>query len=127
MQIQNLAENLGLDVEDFNELFELYVETTSSELKELKAAIDAGDAEKVHEKAHSLKGSSPVQRRLLIPLAGFLLLLIGGFGLVLFKTRQGSLNQFSKQILEDASGELAGSLNNGATEPELVKELKTLV
>ena len=58
MQIQNLAENLGLDVEDFNELFELYVETTSSELKELKAAIDAGDAEKVHEKAHSLKGSS---------------------------------------------------------------------
>ena len=58
MQIQNLAENLGLDVEDFNELFELYVETTSSELEELKAAIDAGDAEKAHEKAHSIKGSS---------------------------------------------------------------------
>ncbi len=58
MEVTNLAENLGLDVEDFNELFELYVETTSSELEELKAAINAGDAEKAHAKAHSIKGSS---------------------------------------------------------------------
>jgi len=58
MEVTNLAENLGLDVEDFNELFELYVETTSSDLEELKAAIDAGDAEKAHAKAHSIKGSS---------------------------------------------------------------------
>ncbi|RLB14131.1 MAG: hypothetical protein DRG35_05855 [Deltaproteobacteria bacterium] len=58
MQIQNLADNLGLDVEDFNEVFEIYRETTSSDLEELKRALDQGDAEKVHQKAHSIKGAS---------------------------------------------------------------------
>ncbi|HDH86975.1 MAG TPA: Hpt domain-containing protein [Desulfobacteraceae bacterium] len=58
MQIQNLADNLGLDVEDFNEVFEIYMETTSSDLEELKRALDQGDAEKVHQKAHSIKGAS---------------------------------------------------------------------
>ena len=58
MQVRELAENLGLDVEDFNEIFELYMETTVSDLKELKAALQAGDAEKVHQEAHSIKGAS---------------------------------------------------------------------
>ena len=58
MDVKKLAENLGLDLEDFYELFELYMEVTSSEFQELKAALRDGDAERVHEKAHSIKGSS---------------------------------------------------------------------
>jgi HPt (histidine-containing phosphotransfer) domain-containing protein len=49
---------LGLEEEEFTELFSLYKETTASDLKELKFAITAGDAEKAHEKAHSIKGAS---------------------------------------------------------------------
>ena len=58
MEAKKLAENLGLEEEEFTELFGLYKETTSSDLKELKFAITAGDAEKAHEKAHSIKGAS---------------------------------------------------------------------
>ena len=58
MELEKLAERLGLDVEDIRELLELYVETTTSDLAELKEAIEAKDARLVHEKAHSIKGSS---------------------------------------------------------------------
>jgi HPt (histidine-containing phosphotransfer) domain-containing protein len=58
MEAKKLAENLGLEEDEFTELFSLYKETTSSDLKALKFAIRAGDAEKAHEKAHSIKGAS---------------------------------------------------------------------
>ena len=58
MDIKKLAENIELDLEDFNEIFELYMEITSSEFQELKAALRDGDAKRVQEKAHSIKGSS---------------------------------------------------------------------
>lgn len=58
MKAKKIAENLGLEEEKFAELFGLYKETASSDLKELKFAISAGDAEKAHEKAHSIKGAS---------------------------------------------------------------------
>ena len=58
MEIERLADNLGLDVEDMDELLDLYVETTSSDLEGLRAAISAGDAEEVDRKAHSIKGAS---------------------------------------------------------------------
>jgi HPt (histidine-containing phosphotransfer) domain-containing protein len=58
METTKLPENMGVDVEDFKELFKLYMETTSSDLEQLKTALNAGDAENVHEKAHSIKGAS---------------------------------------------------------------------
>jgi len=58
MEVKNLAENLGLDTEEFNEIFEIYMESTASDLEELKDALQAGDAEKAHQKAHSIKGAS---------------------------------------------------------------------
>lgn len=58
MKIQELAENLGLDLESYNEIFGIYVKTTSSDLEKLKEALQDGDAERAHEKAHSIKGSS---------------------------------------------------------------------
>ncbi|MCD6562144.1 MAG: Hpt domain-containing protein [Deltaproteobacteria bacterium] len=58
MEIQKLADNLGLDLEEYTEILELYVERTSSDLKELKTALAAGDGEKVHSRSHSIKGAS---------------------------------------------------------------------
>ena len=58
MELEKLAERLGLDVEDIRELLELYVETTCSDLAELKGAIEAKDAQLAHAKAHSIKGAS---------------------------------------------------------------------
>jgi HPt (histidine-containing phosphotransfer) domain-containing protein len=58
MELEKLAERLGLDVEDIRELFELYVETTASDLAELKEAIETKDAHLAHAKAHSIKGAS---------------------------------------------------------------------
>jgi len=58
MELQKLAERLGLDLEDIRELLELYVETTTSDIAELKGAIEAKDAQLAHAKAHSIKGAS---------------------------------------------------------------------
>ncbi len=58
MELEKLAERLGLDVEDIRELLELYVETTTSDLAQLKGAIEAKDAQLAHAKAHSIKGAS---------------------------------------------------------------------
>ncbi len=58
MELEKLAQRLGLDVEDIEELLELYIETTSSDLAELKGAIEAKDAQIAHTKAHSIKGGS---------------------------------------------------------------------
>ncbi|OEU70058.1 MAG: hypothetical protein BA863_01635 [Desulfovibrio sp. S3730MH75] len=58
MELEKIAEKLGLDVEDVEELFELYVETTTSDLAELRGAIEAKDEQLAHAKAHSIKGAS---------------------------------------------------------------------
>lgn len=58
MELGKLADKLGLDVEDIIELFELYVETTASDLVELKGAIQGKDSQLAHAKAHSIKGAS---------------------------------------------------------------------
>lgn len=58
MGLEKIAEKIGLDVEDVEELFELYVETTNSDLAELKGAVEVKDAQLAHAKAHSIKGAS---------------------------------------------------------------------
>lgn len=58
----------------------------------------------------SIRSIKPLQRRLLVPLAVVLLLLVGGFGLVVFSSQQKALYQSSQQELEHAAGELYESL-----------------
>jgi HPt (histidine-containing phosphotransfer) domain-containing protein len=53
-----VAEKLGLDVESFYELFNLYKATTSRELEETEKALRNADAEKIHKMMHSIKGAS---------------------------------------------------------------------
>ena len=48
IDIQKLADQLGLDVEDYTELIDLYIETTKADFEDLKTALADQDAKEVH-------------------------------------------------------------------------------
>jgi HPt (histidine-containing phosphotransfer) domain-containing protein len=58
MNCKELAENLGLEEEEYLELLELFVETTASNLDKLQSGLADGDSGEVSEAAHTIKGSS---------------------------------------------------------------------
>lgn len=58
MELKELAENLGLEVDEFLELVELYVETSSADIIRLESAVRQKNIKGVVEASHSLKGSS---------------------------------------------------------------------
>jgi len=58
MNIGELAENIGLEEDEYLELVELFVETGMTDMDKLQSAIDAGNAEEVARASHSLKGAS---------------------------------------------------------------------
>lgn len=58
MDIKELAENIGLDEDEYLELLELFLETTESNLNKLKSGVDASDAQQVVEASHTIKGSA---------------------------------------------------------------------
>ena len=53
-----LAENLGLEEEEFQELIRLFVETSMSDLEALHSALEENNATKVRMAAHSIKGAA---------------------------------------------------------------------
>ncbi len=58
MDFKELAEELGLEEEEYQELVELFIETSRPDLDQLQAAIDEGNAENAGNIAHSLKGAA---------------------------------------------------------------------
>jgi HPt (histidine-containing phosphotransfer) domain-containing protein len=58
VNLQALAERLGFEPDEFSELADLFVETETGELAEMKAAVASGDADAAAKKAHSLKGAA---------------------------------------------------------------------
>jgi HPt (histidine-containing phosphotransfer) domain-containing protein len=58
MNCKELAENLGIEEEEYIELLELFVETTASNLDRLQSGLVAGDSGAVSEAAHTIKGAS---------------------------------------------------------------------
>lgn len=58
MDVKGLADNLGLEEEEYLELLELFLETTESNLEKLRVGIDRGNTEEVVASSHSIKGSS---------------------------------------------------------------------
>ena len=58
MDIRQLAENLGLEEEEYLELIGLFIETGMSDLNKLQSAIREGSAEKAVSAAHSIKGAA---------------------------------------------------------------------
>jgi histidine phosphotransfer protein HptB len=58
MKMREMAENIGLDEQDFLELAGLFLDTSRGDLKQLKAASLSEDYPKVVSSAHSIKGAS---------------------------------------------------------------------
>lgn len=58
MKLKELAENIGLEEDEFFELMELFLETSFSDLSRLQSAIVAKDIPQVVEAAHSIKGAA---------------------------------------------------------------------
>ena len=58
MNIQELAENLGLEKDEYLELLDLFIDTAASDISELQAAIEEENGEKAVGAAHSLKGAA---------------------------------------------------------------------
>jgi HPt (histidine-containing phosphotransfer) domain-containing protein len=58
MNINELAENLGLEPDEYLEILELLADSGKADIASLEEAIAANDAEGVVRAAHSLKGAS---------------------------------------------------------------------
>jgi HPt (histidine-containing phosphotransfer) domain-containing protein len=58
MDIKALADNLGLEEDEYLELADLLVETGMVDLSRMESAFKAGDSDGAAKAAHSLKGAS---------------------------------------------------------------------
>lgn len=58
MNVKEMAENIGLEEDEFRELVELFIETAGSDFDRLKTALNEGDAEKVARCAHTINGAA---------------------------------------------------------------------
>ena len=58
MNFNELADNLGLEKEEYLELIELFIETGMSDINKLRFAVDEVNAENAADAAHSIKGAS---------------------------------------------------------------------
>ena len=58
MDIKALAENLGLEEDEYLELADLLVDTGMVDLNKIESAIKEGDTDTAAKAAHSIKGAS---------------------------------------------------------------------
>ncbi len=58
MNLKKLAEDLGLEEDEYMSMIELFFESGGADLKKIEASVAAGDAARGHEASHSLKGSA---------------------------------------------------------------------
>ena len=58
MNINELADNLGLEPDEYMEIIELLVDSGKADIASLEQAIAANNAEGVVKAAHSIKGAS---------------------------------------------------------------------
>ena len=58
MDIKALAENLGLEEDEYLELADLLVDTGMVDLSKMESAIREGDTDTAAKAAHSIKGAS---------------------------------------------------------------------
>ncbi len=58
MTLKHLAENVGLEEDEYLQLLQLFIETSMSYLGKMKSAIRVGDAKIVYEMTHSIRGAA---------------------------------------------------------------------
>lgn len=58
MNFKELADNIGLEEEDYRELIELFLDTGKADYDQLKQSLSASDSEQVARSAHTISGAS---------------------------------------------------------------------
>jgi HPt (histidine-containing phosphotransfer) domain-containing protein len=58
MNFQELAENLGLEVDEYRELIELFIDTGSADYQTIQEALAGNNSEQVMRSAHTIKGAA---------------------------------------------------------------------
>ena len=58
MNFQELAENLGLEVDEYRELIELFIDTGAADFQTMQKALAGGNSEQVMRSAHTIKGAA---------------------------------------------------------------------
>jgi HPt (histidine-containing phosphotransfer) domain-containing protein len=58
MNFKELAENLGLEVDEYRELIELFVDTGAADFKKIDEGMSNRDSELVMRSAHTIKGAA---------------------------------------------------------------------
>lgn len=58
MNFKELAENLGLEVDEYRELIELFIDTGTADFQKLKDAMTQSDSDTVMRSAHTIKGAA---------------------------------------------------------------------
>jgi len=58
VNLKQMAENVGLEEDEYSSLLALFIETTMYYLSELKSAIHNRDSKKVYETIHTIRGSA---------------------------------------------------------------------
>ena len=58
MNFKERSETLGLEEDEYVELFQLFVETSMTDLEKLQCAIDNANSDSIAGIAHSLKGAA---------------------------------------------------------------------
>ncbi len=56
--LKQMAENVGLEEDDYLPLLELFITTSMAYVKELQTAIHNGDAKSVYETIHTIRGAA---------------------------------------------------------------------
>ena len=56
--LKDLASNIEFDVEDFLPLLQLFVDTTDSNLSDIRAAACSSDSDLIFSNIHNIKGAS---------------------------------------------------------------------
>jgi HPt (histidine-containing phosphotransfer) domain-containing protein len=58
MNFQELADNLGLEVDEYRELIELFIDTGSADFQKIQEALAGGNSDQVMRSAHTIKGAA---------------------------------------------------------------------
>ena len=58
MNFQELADNLGLEVDEYRELIELFIDTGSADFKKIQEGLTGNDSDMVMRSAHTIKGAA---------------------------------------------------------------------
>ncbi|MEN6319888.1 MAG: Hpt domain-containing protein [Syntrophaceae bacterium] len=58
LNLKRLADNVGLDEDEYFSLLVLFIETSKTYLRDIKSAILDGDSTKVYETTHTIRGAA---------------------------------------------------------------------